>query len=133
MSAQRSGKPGEEVGTPASNNDRPRAAPGHWSARIFLTGTVAVLTSCVTLTTMAPPVENLTGNREGRAAALASGRDIYVGRCAKCHSVEPVLKYTAAQWAEIIPDMAERTKLTPVEEAAVNEYVSAVLKMAAAP
>ncbi len=82
------------------------------------------LTGCVSLDTAAPQV-----NTPG-AGPLTAGRDIYVGRCAKCHAVEPVLDYTAAQWATIMPDMAERTKLTPTETAAVTAYVDHVLRQA---
>ena len=79
---------------------------------------------CVSLDTAAPPVE------AGQARPLVEGRAIYVGQCAKCHAVEPVLKYSAAQWATIMPDMAERTKLNPAETASVTAYVDRVLSQA---
>ena len=62
--------------------------------------------------------------------ALAEGRTIYVGQCAKCHAVEPVLDYTRAEWAAIMPDMAERTKLDASETVAVTAYVHHVLRQA---
>ena len=82
------------------------------------------LPGCVSLDTAAP----LAGPPGG--GPLTEGRSIYVGRCAKCHAVEPVLDYTRAEWATIMPDMAERTKLTGGETAAVTAYVNQVLRQA---
>ena len=74
------------------------------------------LASCVSLETAAP-----------RVAELAGGRILYVGRCAKCHAVEPVAKYGAGEWESILPDMAERTKLSVGETTQLRAYVDAAL------
>ena len=58
---------------------------------------------------------------------LNLGRQLYITRCTKCHSPEPILKYSASKWEEIVADMAEETKLTARETAAVRDYVMAVL------
>lgn len=63
----------------------------------------------------------------GSAPTLVQGRTIYVTRCAKCHAVEPVKKYSREQWKTIIPDMAEETKLSPSETAAVAAYIHSIL------
>jgi mono/diheme cytochrome c family protein len=70
----------------------------------------------------------LLANPAAQQAQLLQGRDIYVTRCAKCHSVEPVINYSREKWVhEIIPDMAEETNLTTSETEAVKAYVLAVL------
>lgn len=92
--------------------------------RLLLAALLAALSGCVSLETAAP-VPGPPGS-----GPLAEGRALYVGRCAKCHAVEPVLDYSAAEWATIMPDMAERTKLTPRETAAVTAYVASVLQSA---
>ena len=84
---------------------------------LLLAGLLVALPGCVSLETAAP-VAGLPGS-----GPLAEGRALYVGRCAKCHAAEPVLDYSATEWATIMPDMAERTKLTPRETAAVTAYV----------
>jgi hypothetical protein len=67
----------------------------------------AALAACVSLEQAAPPVET---------------------RCATCHSVEPVRKYSRAHWErEILPEMAEETNLSASDAAAVRAYVLAVL------
>jgi mono/diheme cytochrome c family protein len=84
--------------------------------------------ACVSLDEMAPPVASLP-SRSGGASnpQLVHGRDIYITKCAKCHSVEPVLKYPLSQWEhEILPEMSEETNLSPQEVAAVTAYVRAV-------
>ncbi len=62
-------------------------------------------------------------------AGVLRGRSIYVTRCAKCHAPEPVRKYSAAQWREIIPDMAEETRLSAADTQAVTDYIFAVLAL----
>ena len=95
--------------------------PAFRSGALVLLG---LLPGCVSLDTAAPPPgPSATG-------PLTEGRAIYVGQCAKCHAVEPVLDYTRAQWATIMPDMAERTKLNAGETAAVTAYVNHVLRQA---
>lgn len=99
------------------------------------------LSGCVSLETAAPSPAKLLAapstqhqglNPQSGPAGLttlALGRDLYVGRCAKCHAVEPVRDYSASEWATLIPDMAERTKLNAAETAAVTAYVHAVLRL----
>lgn len=85
--------------------------------------------SCVSLEQSAPPVALLSSAViHKNTANLSLGRDIYVTRCAKCHSVEPVTKYSREKWVhEIMPEMAEETNLTASESEAVKAYVLAVL------
>ena len=111
-----------------------------WSLALALAGMLG-LSGCVSLETAAPSPATLLAapstqhqglNPQSRPAGLttlALGRDLYVGRCAKCHAVEPVRDYSAAEWATLIPDMAERTKLNAAETAAVTAYVHAVLRL----
>ncbi len=80
--------------------------------------------ACVTLDTSAPL---LAGSAQADPTSTA-GRHIYITTCAKCHSVEPVKNYSAAQWATIMPDMAQRSKLTPAQEHQVTTYVRRVLQ-----
>lgn len=84
--------------------------------------------ACVSLEEMAPPVASLANvPTSASKTQLAYGRDIYITKCARCHSVEPVLKYPLSQWEhEILPEMNEETNLSPQEAAAVAAYVRAV-------
>lgn len=86
--------------------------------------------ACMTLEQAAPLIESLPAHaRAGASAQLAHGRDIYITKCAKCHSVEPVKKYPLTQWEhEILPEMNEETNLTSEEGAAVRAYVLSVLR-----
>jgi mono/diheme cytochrome c family protein len=104
--------------------------PNAWPARALLLMAALSGGSCVTLDQMAPRVEALpTQARLGSAAQLAQGRDIYITKCAKCHSPEPVRKYPASQWeSQILPEMIEETNLSAAEGAAVRAYVMSVLR-----
>ena len=85
------------------------------------------LGACASLEERAPTVAMLAVSTPS-PRELGAGREIYVTKCARCHSVESVRKYSPAQWDEIMPDMAEKTKLYPAAAAAVNAYVRAVLR-----
>ena len=90
-------------------------------------GCVAVLgalAGCVSNETIAPPVAGLRG---GGGAQVEEGRRLYLTTCTKCHSAEPVRDYSAAQWATILPDMAEESHFTEAQTAAVAAYIRAVL------
>jgi len=95
--------------------------------------TLALLTSltlsgCVAIETLAPPVSfAMAGGAD--TSTLEAGRRLYVGRCAACHSVDPVGSHSSARWREIIEDMAGRTKLTPAEHDAVLAYVLAARRV----
>lgn len=59
-------------------------------------------------------------------STLARGRDIYITKCAKCHSPEPVARYSKTRWHEIMPEMVEETNLNAEDAAAVMAYVLAI-------
>lgn len=79
---------------------------------------------CVSVETVAPPVSVLRG---GGGAEVAEGRRLYLTTCTKCHAAEPVRDYSEAEWATILPDMAEESHFSPAQTAAVAAYVRAVL------
>ena len=91
---------------------------------------------CATLEELAPPV-----GEEARRAADASGvaidrvergREIYVTACVRCHSPEPVLRYTAEEWAEILPRMIVESDLGATDAADIAHYVRITLRAGAA-
>jgi mono/diheme cytochrome c family protein len=99
-------------------------------ARIVLLAVTMLGAACVSLEVAAPPVEALPMTvSAGKQTQLAQGRLIYITKCAKCHSVEPVKKYPREAWEhEIIPEMAKETNLDAAETEAVRAYVLAVLR-----
>ena len=103
---------------------RPDSHNLRWRWWLGLPVLLVALPGCVSLDTAAPQA-GLPGT-----GPLVEGRAIYVGQCAKCHAVEPVLKYSRAEWAKIMPDMAERTKLNPAETESVTAYVNRILSQA---
>ncbi len=67
---------------------------------------------------MGVPVEN-----------LERGRTIYITKCARCHSPEPVAAYSEAKWRETLPRMSGQSMLTPQETADVRDYVLLTLRV----
>jgi cytochrome c553 len=92
-------------------------------ASLFLA--VLAIAGCVSLEQAAPPVETFAGG--GNHSALQGGREIYITRCAKCHAVEPVTKYSAQEWQKIMPEMAEKAHLNLTDTQQVTAYVYKVL------
>ncbi len=87
------------------------------------------LAGCVSLETSAPSVARLP--RGGSPGVLERGREIYVGQCTTCHSVQPVAKYSASEWPGIAQDMSERSKLSAQDAQAILAYVLAARQMPA--
>jgi mono/diheme cytochrome c family protein len=58
---------------------------------------------------------------------VAQGRSLYYGRCTACHAPEPVRDYTRAEWATILPDMAEESNLNPAQTAALKAFIDSQL------
>jgi hypothetical protein len=85
-----------------------------------------VLSGCVSIEKLAPPVTPaMAGSGGASVHELEAGRRIYVGRCASCHSIDPVAKYTAARWRGIVLDMADEAELSAGEEASLLDYLLA--------
>jgi mono/diheme cytochrome c family protein len=108
-----------------------RAVSG-WARRLGLLGSAWGLSmvGCTSLDLVAPPVAGLQG---GGGAMISEGRHLYLTTCTKCHAAEPVRDYTASEWAEIIPEMAEESHFTPSQTAAVAAYIEAVLRTSPVP
>ena len=98
---------------------------GHFP-RLLAGAALAVFASgCVG--TVPPPVSPamLRVSRGATAQTLEAGRTTLTTRCASCHQVYPVAAYSAARWAEIVEEMAERTKLDASQQAALLAYLTA--------
>lgn len=90
----------------------------------------AVLSSCVSVEKAAPPVVALDlGKIKKPAAQLQCGRDLYVGKCAKCHSPEPIADHSPSEWkSDILPTMCKKAKLDDSERNSLHDYILAVLE-----
>ncbi len=92
--------------------------------RLAVAAATLALASCAGIETAAPPVATLAA-RGRDTAQLEAGRVVYLENCTRCHTPEPVRKYSAARWPGIIAEMADQTKLTPAQHRAVLSYVLA--------
>ncbi len=90
---------------------------------------VSVLAGCMSLEEMAPPVSpplvQAASVQGADAESLRRGRAIYLDQCIKCHTVEPVNKYSLAHWDEILPEMSDEAKLSPQQRSDVKAYILA--------
>ncbi len=81
---------------------------------------VLALASCVTNESSSDSAGSaaVTGD-----AAVAAGRKIYLGRCTACHSPEPVLDYTLAEWRDLLPEMSADAKLNVTQEEHLMAFI----------
>jgi len=90
-----------------------------------------VLGGCVSTEQLAPPVSPQMAAVGGSpASTLESGRRLYTGRCATCHSIDPVAKHSPDRWRAIIDDMADEAELSALEKSSVLAYVLAARSVA---
>ena len=61
--------------------------------------------------------------------SLERGRRVYLTRCTRCHSPEPVVAYSVTRWQKIISDMSLRSRLIPLEETDLRAYVTSVRRL----
>lgn len=54
---------------------------------------------------------------------LTRGRRLYLTTCVRCHAPEPIANYTLSEWAKIMPEMIQDSKLSVSDAAAVTRYV----------
>ena len=100
-------------------------------ARLLFAGGVGVtltLAGCLTVEQMAPPVGpefSRIGMNGVTLAVLERGREVYVSDCTRCHSVEPIGRYSMDRWHAIIERMGPQSKLDDSRTAALQAYVGA--------
>lgn len=91
-------------------------------------GMLSLFSGCMSLEEMAPPVEarfQMVASRQNvDTATLELGREIYLSDCVKCHGVEPIGRYSAEHWREIMPRMTKESKLNAQRSEAVRAYVT---------
>ncbi len=96
---------------------------------------------CATLEQLAPPLPSAGSlGSPGSPAAISlgsisdatlqqakRGRQIYIIECRRCHSPEPVTGYTQLEWDEILPRMAEESKLPTKKITDIAAYIRLTL------
>lgn len=103
-----------------------------WSTTLTALAVLAMSYGCETIEDLAPPVGHstlqLAASRGVSAERVMRGREIYVTNCARCHSPEPVRRYTVDDWEGILPRMSQRSKLARQDAGALQEYVVLTLE-----
>jgi len=103
--------------------------------RMLVTGglvLILTLTSCLTVEQMAPPVTtefSKTGINVVSLAALEQGREVYITDCTRCHSVEPINRYSVDRWRTIIDRMGPESKLDETRTDMLRNYIIAAHKI----
>ena len=90
---------------------------------------VIIIAGCMSLERMAPPAEGevvAAGQRFGfTQETLQRGRHIYLNQCIQCHTVEPIDRYSLAEWHDILPEMNAESKLNATQAAELKAYIRA--------
>ncbi len=90
-------------------------------------GMFPLFSACMTLEQMAPPVgdefQKIAARHRVDVTTLELGREVYLSECVRCHSVEPIGRYSAGRWRGILLRMSLETKLDERQTDAVATYV----------
>ena len=62
------------------------------------------------------------------ADTLALGRQLYTNNCASCHSLFEPEQFTKKQWANVIPAMQKKAKVSNHDIALISLYINARAK-----
>ena len=88
---------------------------------------------CMTLEQMAPPIgeqfQTVAARHGVDITTLEAGRRVYLTDCVRCHGVEPISRYTAERWHEILPRMAAESYLDDQRTTDVEAYVTLALAL----
>lgn len=104
---------------------------GKIDMRLSLAGGACIIliaTSCITLEEMAPSVGprfSIGGRSAASLAVLEQGREVYITDCTRCHSVEPINRYTSDHWRKILERMGPQSKLDESRSSALQAYILA--------
>lgn len=83
-----------------------------------------IIVGCDSLRSVAPPISSeMIAAVGGNSEALTAGRRVLTVRCTACHSLEPIAKFSAKEWREIVDKMAERANLDAREREQVRSYL----------
>ena len=99
---------------------------------IALACSLLLVIGCETLCEIAPPLQGsllvvATDNGE-LVSQLQQGRHVYITTCVRCHSPEPIERYSERQWDSILPRMATLAELNSDDRDAVKAYVQFILQ-----
>lgn len=86
---------------------------------------VLLVGGCVSLEQAAPSVTPAMVGKGVDQATLEAGRRIMLTSCVKCHTLEPLEKYSRDEWLESLVDMSKRAKLSQEKSAQLQAYVLA--------
>jgi mono/diheme cytochrome c family protein len=100
----------------------------HWKV-LHVAILLAGFAGCEAMQSRAPAI----GAEMAKAAAangdstetLAAGRRLLATRCVSCHSLEPIAKFTPAQWEANVLRMANRSGLSEAEAQKITAYLVA--------
>ncbi len=97
----------------------------YWLFACCLSGTW-ILAGCLTVEQMAPPVGpqfSRIASSDVSLAVMKLGRDVYIQDCTRCHSIEPIDRYTEDRWRDIIDRMGLQSKLDESRIEALRSYI----------
>lgn len=60
---------------------------------------------------------------------LGEGKNIYTGKCTKCHSNYPIEEFSEKKWLHEIDDMSPKAKLTSEEKLKLTKYILSYREM----
>jgi mono/diheme cytochrome c family protein len=86
-----------------------------------------IFTAFVALASCSPKTTTVETKEESIKfpnAKVEEGFNLQAQHCTACHKLKTVDDYSREQWDKILPNMAKKAKITPEQEATINEYIN---------
>ena len=88
---------------------------------IFIIATIVSIAACDSALYI-PKKENVAAN--SNIENLQKGRQIYISKCASCHTLRIPEKHTKAEWPALIEKMQPKAKITDEEKQLILGYLT---------
>ncbi len=80
-----------------------------------------IITSC-SVKLYEPSAETVSTN--ANLTKLKQGKELYINKCAECHSLKQPEKYSADKWVKLVKVMSKKAKINDDQASLILQYVT---------
>ena len=80
-----------------------------------------IITSC-SVKLYEPSAETVSAN--ANLTKLKQGKELYINKCAECHSLKQPEKYSVDKWVKLVKVMSKKAKINEEQASSILHYVT---------
>lgn len=69
------------------------------------------------------PLYSIDSFQPSPSANVLEGKKIMEAKCIRCHALKVVKDYPLEKWDKVLPKMAKKAKITPLEQEKISTFV----------